>query len=196
MRSGKAALERLIQIAQGDTGQSRIVANFLLAWWNAAECGGFDLTDVWVVDTAIAVDMLRVFALLAGGQHYPGCAGIPRTLRSYRPRLAADRRSQREDRNAMIEEMATVRITEAELARDIHAVLAKVQEGVEEQDHRPVAVIKTPQRPGRKISACIALAKAYEEKLGYAPVPDADFAKDVQAAIDAHREPLNPPAWD
>jgi antitoxin (DNA-binding transcriptional repressor) of toxin-antitoxin stability system len=99
----------------------------------------------------------------------------------------------------MIEEMATVRITEAELARDIHAVLAKVQEGVEvivEQDHRPVAVIKTPQGPGRKISQCIALAKAHEEALGYAPVPDADFARDVQLAIDAHREPLNPPAWD
>ena len=97
----------------------------------------------------------------------------------------------------MIEEMATVRITEAELARDIHGVLAQVQEGVEvivEQDHRPVAVIRTPQRPGRKISECIALAKAYEEKLGYAPMPDADFAKDVQAAIDVHREPLNPPA--
>ena len=31
----------------------------------------------------------------------------------------------------MIEAMATVRITEAELARDIHAVLAQVQEGVE-----------------------------------------------------------------
>lgn len=30
----------------------------------------------------------------------------------------------------MIEEMATVRITEDELARDIDAVLAKVQEGV------------------------------------------------------------------
>ena len=68
----QAALERLIQIAQGDTGQSRIVANFLLASWNAAECGGFDLTDVWGVDTAIAVDMLRVFALVAGGQHYSG----------------------------------------------------------------------------------------------------------------------------
>jgi hypothetical protein len=27
----RAALERLIQVAQGDTGQSRIVANFLLA---------------------------------------------------------------------------------------------------------------------------------------------------------------------
>jgi antitoxin (DNA-binding transcriptional repressor) of toxin-antitoxin stability system len=99
----------------------------------------------------------------------------------------------------MIEAMGTLRITEAELARDIHAVLAKVQEGAEvivEQDHRPVAVIKTPQGPGRKISECIALAKAHEKKLGYAPVPDSNFAKDVQAAIDAHREPLNPPAWD
>ena len=93
----------------------------------------------------------------------------------------------------------TLRITEAELARDIHAVLAKVQEGVEvivEQDHRPVAVIKTPPAPGRKISECIVLAKAYEEKLGYAPVPDPDFAGDVQAAIDVHSEPLNPPSWD
>jgi antitoxin (DNA-binding transcriptional repressor) of toxin-antitoxin stability system len=95
--------------------------------------------------------------------------------------------------------VATVRITEAELARNIHAVLAQVQEGVEvivEQNHRPVAIIKTPQGPGRKISECIALAKAYEEKLGYEPVPDADFAQDVQAAIDARSEPLNPPAWD
>jgi hypothetical protein len=31
----------------------------------------------------------------------------------------------------MIEDRMTVRITEAELARDIHAVLARVQEGVE-----------------------------------------------------------------
>ena len=38
------------------------------------------------------------------------------------------RRSRRGRIDAMIEEMATVRITEAELARDIHAVLAKVQE--------------------------------------------------------------------
>lgn len=67
----RAALERLIAIARRDTGQSRIVANFLLAWWNAGECGGFDLTDVWGVDTAIAVDMLRVFALLAECRQYP-----------------------------------------------------------------------------------------------------------------------------
>jgi antitoxin (DNA-binding transcriptional repressor) of toxin-antitoxin stability system len=92
-----------------------------------------------------------------------------------------------------------VRITEAELARDVHAVLTKVREGVEvtvEQDHHPVATIKPPQGPGRKISECIALARAYEEKLGYAPMPDPDLAADVQAAIDAHRETLNPPSWD
>ncbi len=99
----------------------------------------------------------------------------------------------------MIEVMATLRITEAELTRDIHTVLAKVKEGVEvivEQDHRPVAVIKTPHRPGRKISECVAMARAHEKELGYAPVPDPDFAQDVQTAIDAHCEPLNPPAWD
>ncbi len=90
----------------------------------------------------------------------------------------------------MIKEMATLRITEAELARDLHAVLARVQGGVEvivEQDHRPVAVIKTPQGPGRKISECIALMPADSTA-----TIDPDFAKDVEAAIDAHRGPLNP----
>jgi antitoxin (DNA-binding transcriptional repressor) of toxin-antitoxin stability system len=55
----------------------------------------------------------------------------------------------------MIEEMATVRITGGELARDIHSVLAKVQDGVEvivEQDDRPVAIIRKPYRSGRSIS--------------------------------------------
>ena len=94
----------------------------------------------------------------------------------------------------MIEDGMTIRITEAELARDAHAVLAKVQAGVEvivEQDHRPVAVIKAPQGPGRKISECIALLPA-----GSTATIDPDFAKDVEAAIEAHREPLEPPAWD
>lgn len=53
----------------------------------------------------------------------------------------------------MIKNEMTLRVTEAELARDITAVLARVREGLEvivEQDHRPVAVIKTPRGPGRK----------------------------------------------
>ena len=84
----RAALEGLIQVAQGGTGQSRIVANFLLAWWNAGECGGFDLTDVWGVDTAIAVDMLRVFALL-WRTPVPGCHGLRQALRGHRSDVAA-----------------------------------------------------------------------------------------------------------
>jgi antitoxin (DNA-binding transcriptional repressor) of toxin-antitoxin stability system len=99
----------------------------------------------------------------------------------------------------MIEDMAQVHMTEAELARDLHAVLEKVRQGAEvviEQDEMPVAILKTPPRPGRSIEECITLAKAYEERLGYAPIPDPDFARDVQTAIDAHREPLSPTSWD
>ena len=95
--------------------------------------------------------------------------------------------------------MEQVRMTEAEVTNNFAAVLEKLKHGAEvvvEQDHRPVAVISPVKGPGRPIDECIALAKAHEVKLGCAPVPDADFAKDVQAAIDAHREPLNPPAWD
>ena len=94
--------------------------------------------------------------------------------------------------------MALVHMSEAEVAKNCAAVLEKVRQGAEivvEQDHRPVAVIKT-HRPGRSIDDCIALAKAYENRLGFAPIPDAGFAQDVQAAIDAHRAPLTPPSWD
>jgi antitoxin (DNA-binding transcriptional repressor) of toxin-antitoxin stability system len=95
----------------------------------------------------------------------------------------------------MIEDGMIVRITEAELARDIHAVLARVQEGVEvvvEQDHRAVAVIKSPLVKGRKISEVIAVL----EVSGANAVIDEDFARDVEEGIKAHREPWNPPSWE
>jgi antitoxin (DNA-binding transcriptional repressor) of toxin-antitoxin stability system len=95
----------------------------------------------------------------------------------------------------MIEDRMTVHITEAELARDIHAVLARVQEGVEvvvEQDHRAVAVIKSPVVKGRKISEVIAALEAS----GANAVIDEDFARDVEEGVKAHREPWNPPSWD
>ena len=84
-------------------------------------------------------------------------------------------------------------------ARDFHAVLARVREGAEiviEEDHMPVAVIRTPQAPGRMLDEAIRIAEAFEARAGYAPIPDEDFARDVQEGIDANREPLNPPAWD
>jgi antitoxin (DNA-binding transcriptional repressor) of toxin-antitoxin stability system len=96
----------------------------------------------------------------------------------------------------MIGVMATVRITEAELARDIHAVLAKVQEGVEvivEQDHRPVAVIKTPHRSGRPITEILREARQRNSTVTL----DEDFSADLEEIISRHqREPWNPPSWD
>lgn len=59
------AIHRLLRIAERDTGQSKRVADFLLAWWNAQECGGFDLTDLWTVDDPIRADMLTVIQFIA-----------------------------------------------------------------------------------------------------------------------------------
>ena len=58
-----------------------------------------------------------------------------------------------------------------------------------------MAVIKRMQGPGRKISECIALAKAHEKETGQAPVLDPDFAADVEDII-RDRKPWNPPSWD
>ncbi len=63
----------------------------------------------------------------------------------------------------MIEDMAVLRITEAELARDVHGVLEKITRGAEvivERGAQPLAVIKAPQFRGRSIDECIALARA------------------------------------
>jgi len=86
-------------------------------------------------------------------------------------------------------------MTEAEVARDLHAVLEKVQRGIAvviEQDHRPVAVIKPSKPAGRPISEVIADLEAR----GSNAVIDDDFARDVEEGINAQREPWNPPSWD
>ena len=88
----KAALEHLIAIAQSDTGQARRVADFLLAWWNAGECGGFDLSNLWGVDASIAEDMVIVFGYVAGANAYPDALGFnvqfQSIVRGWRPELA------------------------------------------------------------------------------------------------------------
>ena len=88
----KESLERLIAIAQSDTGQARRVADFLLAWWNAGECGGFDLTNPWGVDVSIAEDMVIVFGYVARANAYPDALGFnvqfQSIVRGWRPELA------------------------------------------------------------------------------------------------------------
>ena len=94
----------------------------------------------------------------------------------------------------MIEGMATVHMSEAEVARDLHAVLAKVQQGVEvviEQNHRPVAILKA-EPVGRMISEIVADLKAR----GSDAVMDDDFAHDIEEGIKAQRQPWKPPSWD
>jgi antitoxin (DNA-binding transcriptional repressor) of toxin-antitoxin stability system len=91
--------------------------------------------------------------------------------------------------------MATVHMSEAELARDLHAALAKVRQGDEiviEQDHRPVAVLKPSKPVGRMISEIVADLKARESNA----VMDDDFARDIEEGIKAQLQPWTPPSWD
>ena len=71
-----APVQRLLAIAQGDTGQSRTAASFLLAWWNAGTCGGFDFADLWSVDEAIARDIVATVAFIASHREYPTGYGL------------------------------------------------------------------------------------------------------------------------
>ena len=70
------ALERLLRIARQDTGQARRVADFLLAWHNAEENGGWNPVDLWSIDAAIADDMLSVLSLVRESHRYPDDLGF------------------------------------------------------------------------------------------------------------------------
>ncbi|MBS1826870.1 MAG: hypothetical protein JST93_16250 [Acidobacteria bacterium] len=90
--------------------------------------------------------------------------------------------------------MGPLRVSESDVVRDLDAILLRVQAGVEvviERDAQPVAVIRAAAPPRRTISECIALMPAESTA-----TIDPEFAQDVEAAITAHREPLEPPAWD
>ena len=89
----QAALERLLVIASRGSGQSRRVADFLLAWWNAGSCGGFDFTTMWGCDSAIVDDMVIVFAYIGHQGSYPDTLGYSHQfetiVRSWRPELVS-----------------------------------------------------------------------------------------------------------
>jgi antitoxin (DNA-binding transcriptional repressor) of toxin-antitoxin stability system len=87
-----------------------------------------------------------------------------------------------------------IRVSEAEAASDFAGLLARVRAGAEvviESGQLAVAVIHAPVPPRRSISECIALLSEHSTA-----TIDADFAKDVEAAVESHDEPLDPPAWD
>ncbi len=69
-------IRRLIAIAQSDTGQAARVADVLLAWWNAADCGGLDLTVLWTLDPVIRDDILLAIEFIALHPNYPDSYGL------------------------------------------------------------------------------------------------------------------------
>ena len=94
----------------------------------------------------------------------------------------------------MIPGMEPLHISEGDLAKDVRSILRKVETGAEviiERNAQPVAVIRPAEPVRRKISECIALIPADSTA-----TIDADFARAVEAAIAAHREPLELPDWD
>lgn len=88
-----------------------------------------------------------------------------------------------------------IHISEKEAATtNVASLLARVRAGAEvviEGDSRPLAVLRMPEPVRRTISECIALLPEDSSA-----TIDADFAKDVAAAVESLREPLNPPSWD
>ncbi len=87
-----------------------------------------------------------------------------------------------------------IHISENEAARDLADLLARVRAGAEviiESGAMPIAVLHAPVPLRRSIVECIALLPEDSPA-----TIDEDFARDVEAAVDAHREPLDPPAWD
>jgi len=90
--------------------------------------------------------------------------------------------------------MAQLHLSEAELIKDIQAVLEKVRQGTEvvvERGSRTVAVIRPVIGPGRPIDECIALAKARSS----GATLDEDFARDLEEII-ADRQPLDTSPWE
>ena len=93
--------------------------------------------------------------------------------------------------------MAVIRISEADAARDFAGLMARVRLGAEvviENDARAVAVVRAavPTAPGRLLSEIIAAA----ESRGSSAVLDGGFTRDLEEAIKSHPEPLDLPSWD
>ncbi len=88
-----------------------------------------------------------------------------------------------------------IHISEAEAAKDFASLMSRVRAGAEvviEKDARPVAVVTSAEPTVRLLSESLRLARLRASTATL----DGGFAKDVEEAIESHREPLNPPAWD
>jgi antitoxin (DNA-binding transcriptional repressor) of toxin-antitoxin stability system len=86
-------------------------------------------------------------------------------------------------------------ISEAEAASDFAGLLARVRAGAEvviESDKLPAAVVRSAEPHVRLLSESLRLAKEHASRAAL----DEDFARNLEAAINSHRELWNPAAGD
>jgi prevent-host-death family protein len=84
-----------------------------------------------------------------------------------------------------------IHISDAEAANDFGSLLEHVRDGAEvviEHDARPIAVVRPAEARGRLLSESIALAESHASIITL----DGGFARDIEAIINSHREPLSP----
>ncbi|WP_419804447.1 hypothetical protein [Terriglobus sp.] len=94
--------------------------------------------------------------------------------------------------------MEALHITEMELARDIHDVLARLRAGEEvviEGGEQPLVLRALEQPRFRTIDDAIAGFKAYEAEHGHPLMMDEDYAADMREII-ASRKPSRASEWD
>lgn len=80
-----------------------------------------------------------------------------------------------------------IHISDAEAASDFASLLDRVRAGAEiviEHDARPVAVVRPAEPAVRLLSESLRLAREH----GSTATLDSAFGKDVEAAIESHRE--------
>ena len=95
----REAVDRLLEVAGRDTGQSRKCRDFLLSWWNAEAFGGWNPIDLWGLDLGLRQDILRVLVYLATpGACYPDSLGYKMAfdglVRDWRPHLVGSPQQQ------------------------------------------------------------------------------------------------------
>ena len=95
--------------------------------------------------------------------------------------------------------MATIHIPEAEAARDLPGLLARVRAGEEiviEREAAPSVLMRVAiERRGRLLSETIALAESHAKTSGHEPRIDSEFAADLEEII-RNRKPRDPSVWD
>ena len=93
----------------------------------------------------------------------------------------------------MIGDMAVIHISEAEAASDFPGLLARVRAGEEiiiEQDASPAIVLRMADAPHlRRLSDSLRMAKEH----GSTATLDGGFARDLEAVIASHSDPLENP---